>query len=323
MDESVSDQRFGDSPVPRAEVGETRDDEVVKSKPFPLNSRRLGSSILRQVAVELGLPGTGSLEDTHQMIDGRLQEQEHEPCNVQVRIMEPEGEVPGLTVIELKDAESIFLRTELPADEPERSDSEDSSAGERSTAGAGEEQINSEGVEQLQAELMEARAQTEEEQSRREEVETHNSRLQEEVRELSVKLEQSKNRIKQLWKVNCSQLTEFELILAEHEEERATLKCRLPPRGDGTVPPLDGLTTSPPHVTSMVPVSLTVPTTTTPGSTVTPASMTTPTTAVHSVLSSMTVPAPTVTLTSVLPSASVSTPVTSVSCRQVQVYLRQ
>ena len=160
---------------------------------------------------------------------------------------------------------------------------------------------------------MEARAQTEEERSRREEVETHNSRLQEEVRELSVKLEQSKNRIKQLWKVNCSQLTEFELILAEHEEEIATLKRRLSPKGDGTVPPLDGLTTSPPHVTSIVPVSLTVPTTTTPGSTVTPASITTPTTAVHSVLSSMTVTAPTVTLTSVLPSASVSTPVLSVS----------
>ena len=121
MDESVSDQRLGDSPVSRAEVGETRDDEVVQSKPFPLNSRRLGSSILRQVAVELGLPGTGSLEDTRQMIDGRLQEQEHEPRNVQVRIIEPEGEVPGLTVIELVDAEGIFLRTELPADEPERS----------------------------------------------------------------------------------------------------------------------------------------------------------------------------------------------------------
>ena len=80
-------------------------------------------------------------------------------------------------------------------------------------------------MEQLQAELMEAR----------EEVETHNSRLQEEVRELSVKMEQFKNRIKQLWKVNCPQLTEFELILAKHEEEIAMLKRRLPPRGDGTL----------------------------------------------------------------------------------------
>ena len=81
-----------------------------------LNSRRLGFSILRQVAVELGLPGTGSLEDTRQMIDGRLQEHEHEPRNVQVRIIE------RLTVIELEDIKGIFLRTELPADEPERSD---------------------------------------------------------------------------------------------------------------------------------------------------------------------------------------------------------
>ena len=51
--------------------------------------------------------------------------------------MEPEGEVPGLTVIELEEAEGVFLRTELPADEPEGSDSEDSSEGERSTARAG------------------------------------------------------------------------------------------------------------------------------------------------------------------------------------------
>lgn len=91
----------GESPVGLA---------VPRGKVLPLNSRRLTSSHLKQLAENLELPTSGSLDQLRQLIEGKLESEEHvEVSNVQVVVQE-------LQFIELKlslmSEEGVFLETE-------------------------------------------------------------------------------------------------------------------------------------------------------------------------------------------------------------------
>lgn len=45
-----------------------------RTKTFPLNSRRLTASVISRIARELGLQIAASLEDTRQVVGGKLEE---------------------------------------------------------------------------------------------------------------------------------------------------------------------------------------------------------------------------------------------------------
>ena len=90
---------------PRERVGE------VHVTTRPLNSRRLTAGIVNRIARGLGLPTGASLEESRQLIEGKLGET-REPRNVQVEVIDSAG---GSMVIKLRDEEGIFM--EIPADE--------------------------------------------------------------------------------------------------------------------------------------------------------------------------------------------------------------
>ena len=77
----------------------------VREQTFPLNSRRLTSSVISRVAAALEVPAGGSLEDTRQMLEGKLVEVGREPRNVQVVLSEEEHR----PAIRLEDGEGVFL----------------------------------------------------------------------------------------------------------------------------------------------------------------------------------------------------------------------
>ena len=51
-------------------------------KLYPLNSSRLATDVVKQIAVQLGLPGTASGVDIQLMVEGQIQGLGHEPRNV-------------------------------------------------------------------------------------------------------------------------------------------------------------------------------------------------------------------------------------------------
>ena len=75
------------------------DSEGKSESPFPLNSRRLTGPYLKSIAKAIGLPTTGSVDETRVMIDGKLEEMGRDSRNVQViltkdsgpRALSPEG----------------------------------------------------------------------------------------------------------------------------------------------------------------------------------------------------------------------------------------
>ena len=57
-------------------------------KVYPLSSSRLAADVVKQIAVQLELPGIASRADAQLMVEGKIRELGHEPKNVQVRITE-------------------------------------------------------------------------------------------------------------------------------------------------------------------------------------------------------------------------------------------
>ena len=51
-----------------------------------LSSKQFTGAMVKQLAVDLGLPISGSLEDVRQLVAARLQERGHEPMKVQVMV---------------------------------------------------------------------------------------------------------------------------------------------------------------------------------------------------------------------------------------------
>ena len=78
-------------------------------KVYPLSSSRLAADVLKQIAVQLELPGTASRADAQLILEGKIQGLGHEPRNVQVRITEGKD---SAQLVELMDAEGAFLRVD-------------------------------------------------------------------------------------------------------------------------------------------------------------------------------------------------------------------
>ena len=80
---------------------------LTRGRTLPLNSARLTAPIVARIAEGLQLPHSASLEETRQLIEGKLSG-EREPRNVQVDLLDAAF---GVT-IRLRDASGIFLELE-------------------------------------------------------------------------------------------------------------------------------------------------------------------------------------------------------------------
>ena len=190
-----------------AEGGEERYGEMAApDRPLPLNSKRLLAAHVRQLARTLELPTTASANEIRQMIDGKLTEMGREPPNVQVVVQRELGGTLRARLY-LQDESGVFMESE-PAPEPHSHGNAEESDEELSDQGEEPEEVGA-----LKRALKRA---TEE-----------NAMLAAEVSELKGGLQKQKDRVKELWKLNCEQLAEHDSMITAKDEEIASLRARL------------------------------------------------------------------------------------------------
>ena len=194
------------------------------TRPVPLSSRKLTVPVIKAIATAMGLPDTGSKEETLLMIEGRLVEEERGTPDVQVAMEAPED--PQRVVLQLLDAEGTFLRIRLHrAVEPGLGDIDDDA--------------DAEGHEEGDDPTLE----------------DENRLLTEEVSSLRTKLQSVNGRMKDLWKANCSLAREFEEVVQCKDDEITELKRQLATSMSIVGPPLSTLRATAPefmHGTSTI-----------------------------------------------------------------------
>ena len=179
---------------------------------FRLNSRRLTASVIGRLAAGLGVPTGGSLEDTRRMLEGKLEEDGHEPRNLQV-VLEGSGEgvavrleYDGGAFIEIpregEDGENEGGDERLPEEEEELE-------AEEGVGRGGVERADTTRVAALREELRGAQAQVE--------------ALEGDVSSVSDCLEREitneKQKYRELWNVYCARSMRDDALISERENE--------------------------------------------------------------------------------------------------------
>ena len=188
--------------------------ELPHGRVLPLNSKRLTSAHLKQVAEKLELPTTGSADQIRQLIEGKLQE-DREVSNIQVIVQESTYRELGLSLI---DEDGVFLETD-PATKSEEDAAlelaELTEANQRTTT-------LSEDTARLLEEERKRTAELKSKIAEYEGAEGHGD--MKEIKKLKSDLKAAKDKAKQMWTLSCSQSREQEEQIAALEAEVALLK---------------------------------------------------------------------------------------------------
>ena len=147
--------------------------------PIPLNSKRLAAIHLKRLAKALSLAMSAATEEVRQMVEGKLAEQGREPLNVQVVL-----KTTPRDAFSFQDAERTFLTVEAEEDNMVVDDPQ--SLHRSDAAGSGEE------IQSLKQELESVKA---------ENVDVHQQ------------LDHERMRRRELWRVNCQSLAEYDKLL--------------------------------------------------------------------------------------------------------------
>ena len=156
---------------------------------------------MRQLAGGLGLNTKATLVDLRILIEGKVEQLDHEPRNVQVKVQQTSEGVYLL----LQDVQGGFLRVEPP----EKVVVEDS-----------EEQSSSSGSEDLHQVVKSVQKDNAELQSRNDELCGELDKLKEELQNIKV-------RVTDLWQSNCDQMREADEMIAAKDKEIAALRNQL------------------------------------------------------------------------------------------------
>jgi hypothetical protein len=173
----------------------------------PLNSRKLTISIVKAIAQALSLPGTGSKEETLLMIEGKLAEDGCEPQNVQIMITGREGTTDVLDM-ELIGEDGPFLSIVLQRVTTRNAPQGvlDEEPGDFEGEG-GHERDNPSSELQV--------------------VREENDLLKQRLSEMQAQLDKVTERMKSLWRANCSLAREFEGAISDKDAEIEHLKQQL------------------------------------------------------------------------------------------------
>ena len=196
--------------------------ELPRGRVLPLNSKRLTSAHLKQVAEKLGLPTTGSADQIRQLIEGKLQE-DREVSNVQVVVRESTYRELVLSLI---DEDGVFLETDPATKSEEEATSELAELTEALTEANQRTTTLSEELDDTVHLLDEERKRTAELTSKiaeYERAEGHGDPR--EIEKLKCDLKAAKDKAKQMWTLSCSQSREQEEQIAALEAEVALLKA--------------------------------------------------------------------------------------------------
>ena len=233
-------------------------------RPLPLNSRRMKAVNLQRLARRLGLPTSASAEETRQIIDGKLSEMGREPRNVQVVIAEPE--VGGAECLWLQDETGVFLRAELDS-EPDLRDGEEHSNPDEGHGDQEEEEppatleslkraleeaelrqhrLTSQ-LEDKEEELGHVQAALDQEKSRVASLLGESADATREVSEMKESVKREKEKVREIWRLNCEQLAQYDAECTSKDAEIVVLKakiCELESDRDG--PEVEASSTDPP-----------------------------------------------------------------------------
>ena len=188
-----------------------------------LNSRRLTGAVIKRVARALELPTAAALEDIRQMIDGKLSEQGRDPRDVQVIQTEVEAETDtdtdavGGVAIELRDSTGPFLT--IDPDAETELDGDGGRETPRPTSPAAgiprEEHLPRDDprVVDLQKQILE--------------LQERNASLTDEVSKLKTEIQGGKQKYRELWRLNCEQLREWDDMLVEKDAVIERLTSRV------------------------------------------------------------------------------------------------
>lgn len=179
--------------------------------PLPLNSQRLNTDMLKQLATGLGLPVRAAKAEILQLIEGRLIGMGKEPRAVQVVVTPEES---GLC-LSLQDVEGVIIRVGPPP-EPDLELKSKSSSFDN----------NDDPVEEVEPTTELARVQRELEQSRRqqEKLQTQINGALEREAALQAEVAKLKARLSEVWQTNCEHMTQFDAALTKKEDEIKHLK---------------------------------------------------------------------------------------------------
>ena len=174
--------------------------EPFTGRPLPLHSKKMTGPLLQRLGRGLEDPDTAPPDELRQAIRDKLVEMGRDPKTVQVRLQEM---TQGMR-IGLQDAGGIFLdlAPEDPEDHPDRDHTEESESGNA--------EVDLETVRKTLKEVSEQKG-----------------TLEAEVSSLQVALAGERERVKELWKANCMQLSEFDAALTAKDEEIERLREQL------------------------------------------------------------------------------------------------
>ena len=184
-----------------------------RGRSYPLNSRRLTAVVVNRIVKAFSLEISASLEDAKQIVEGKLIEMGREPQNVQVDLAETEGGV----LITLLDESGSFLEIQ-----PEEADGEEEERAQEGGKEADERVGDDHGHVDPDARSRESELEVELERLTEE-----NTELCVEVSVLKERVEEDKQRYKNLCRLNCQQLAEHDDTVAEKESEIESLRSRI------------------------------------------------------------------------------------------------
>ncbi len=218
----------------------SEEDDLPHGRVLPLNSRRLKAAHLRALAEQLDLPTSASADETRQLVEGKLEGLNKEPRNVQVIIQEVDD---GSASLYLTDEDGVFCRATIDAATPflvnlqapdkelQQSTQDDLHDDGESTVEHLAEQLQTvtealaesqEHVHQLEQEIAEMHSQAEQAEKQ----------LRSELSCSSQAVVRGKERLKQVWRLNCEQVAEYEELLAAKDAELERLRDLLARRDE-------------------------------------------------------------------------------------------
>ena len=179
---------------------------------LPLNTSRITAGQLRRLSTALGLTSSGSIDDLRLVIEGNITELGREPCNVQALFEEHRSD----TAFTLVDDSGEFLTVsavgvelpELLEDTEGNSDRENESS--ESELGSLRLSVTA--------------------------ITTERDTLLRELQTVKQDLEIKKARVKELWRMNCERLSEYDSLLVAKDEQIARLTAQLAERHHHRVP---------------------------------------------------------------------------------------
>ena len=214
-------------------------EDFPEGRTYPLNSKRLLSGQLQALAKILGLPGGASMEETRQLIEGKLIELGHEPRNVQVIVKEDEqiflvddeGIITEgiITTKHVSNDSMMLLQGHVSETEQHVSIVQDYVNNDDTLSLSHRDDIVS-----LRSALCEAHRQNEslalrlhEQQSTVTQLESEVGEAKEIIPRLEDELWKEKAKTKRFWRQQCEQLLLHETTLEERDTEIVRLRKKL------------------------------------------------------------------------------------------------